>query len=137
MRSAITIHGLDDARAALAAAQALRVPLTLISGPGAGGYGGAAWFDAVIHAARAEFPNVEVTAILDCADSPGFVLGAFRAGIKAVRFTGRDDVARKLADIAASQGAVLITGEIVTIDLRSRRDAVAACKAFLAGHIDA
>lgn len=134
MRSAIIIHGLEDARAALAAARELRVPVAIISAPGGGGYGGAGWFAALVREAQAECPDVPVTAILDCADAPGFVLGAFRAGLKAVRFTGREDVAAKLADIAGAHGAILITGDVATIDLRGRRDAVAACKTWLGEH---
>jgi hypothetical protein len=137
MRTAITIHGLTDARAALAAAQALRVPVTLISGPGGGSYAGPGWFNAVVHEACAVFPDVSVTAILDCDDAPGHAVGAFRAGTKAVRFTGRADVAVKLRDIAASVGAELITEDVETLDLRGHRDPVAACTAWLAAHVAA
>jgi hypothetical protein len=137
MRSAIIIHGLDDARAAFGAAHALGAPVTIISGPGGGGYGGPAWFKAVVQEAQAEFPDVQVTAILDCGDAPGLVLGAFRAGLKTVRFTGQGETAAKLADIAKAHDAVLITEGVATIDLRTQRDAVAACKAWLFGHLHA
>jgi hypothetical protein len=137
MRTAIVIHGPADARAALAAAHALRVPVTLISGPGGGSYGGPGWFNAVVREACAAFPDVAVTAILDCDDAPGHALGAFRAGTRSVRFTGRADVAAKLRDIAASLGAELITEEVETLDLRAHRDPVAACTAWLNAHVDA
>jgi hypothetical protein len=134
MRSAITVHGLADARAALAAAQALRVPVTLISGPGGGSYGGPGWFNAMVREAGAAFPEVSVTAILDCGDAPGHVLGAFRAGTKVVRFTGPAEIAGKLREIAAACGAELVTGDVATLDLRGRRDPVAACTAWLGAH---
>ena len=137
MRTAIVIHGLADARAALAAGDALRLPVTLISGPGGGSYAGPAWFNEVVRAASAEFPQVAVTAILDCDDAPGHALGAFRAGVKAVRFTGREDVAEKLRDIAASLDAELITDEVETLDLRAHRDPVAACTSWLNAHVAA
>jgi hypothetical protein len=137
MRRAITIHGLADARTALMAAQALRVPVTLISGPGGGSYAGPAWFNAVVNEASAAFPGVRITAILDCDDAAGHALGAFRAGTKAVRFTGRDDVAAKLRDIAAAIGAELITEDIETLDLRGERDPVQACTAWLSAHVAA
>jgi hypothetical protein len=137
MRRAITIHGLADARAALTAAQALRVPVTLISGPGGGSYAGPAWFNAVVREARAAFPDVRVTAILDCDDAAGHALGAFRAGTRAVRFTGRDDVAAKLRDIAAEIGAELITEDVETLDLRGQRDPIQACTAWLSAHVAA
>jgi hypothetical protein len=137
MPSAIIIHGVDDARAALQAAAELRVPVTVISGPDGGSYAGPGWFNAVVAQAQGAFPDVTVTAILDCDDASGHVLGALRAGVRAVRFTGRADVAAKLADIAASQGAALITGDVDTLDLRPHRDPVAACKAWLADHVAA
>jgi fructose/tagatose bisphosphate aldolase len=137
MTSAIIIHGLDDARAALQAARELRQPVTVISAPGGGSYAGPGWFNAVIARARGEFPDVPVTAILDCDDAPGHVLGALRAGVKAVRFTGRADVAAKLAEIAAALDAAVITNDIETLDLRAHRDPVAACKAWLSGHVAA
>jgi hypothetical protein len=137
MRTAITIHGLADARAALAAARALRVPVTVISGPGGGSYAGPGWFNEVVGAARDAFPEVRVTAILDCDDAPGHALGAFRAGTKAVRFTGRADVAAKLRDIAEQLGAELITEDVETLDLRGHRDPVAACTAWLNAHVAA
>lgn len=137
MRAAITIHGLSDARTALTAAQALRVPVTLISGPGAGSYGGPAWFNAVVREARAAFPDVRVTAILDCGDAPAHALGAFRAGTRAVRFTGRVDIADKLRDVAAELGAELITDDVETLDLRGEHDPLAACMAWLSAHVAA
>lgn len=134
MRTAIVIHSLADARAALAAARTLRMPATLISGPGGGSYAGPAWFNEVVRAACRDYPEVRVTAILDCDDAPGHALGAFRAGTRAVRFTGRADVAEKLRDIAAQHGAELITDDVETLDLRGHRDAVAACTAWLSAH---
>jgi hypothetical protein len=137
MLSAIIIHGIDDARAALRAAHELGVPVTVISAPGAGSHAGPGWFNAVIAQARSAFPDVPLTAILDCDDAPGHVLGALRSGVKAVRFTGRADVAEKLTAIAAAEGAVLLTEDIETLDLRAQRDPAAACKAWLADHVAA
>jgi hypothetical protein len=137
MRRAITIHGLADARTALMAAHGLCVPVTLISGPGGGSYAGPAWFNAVVREASSAFPDVRVTAILDCDDAAGHALGAFRAGTKAVRFTGREDVAAKLRDIAAQIGAELIAEDVETLDLRRERDPVQACTAWLRAHVEA
>jgi hypothetical protein len=135
MTRAIAIHGLADARTVLAVARSLRVPVTLISGPGGGSYGGPSWFNAVVREASTAFPDVHVTAILDCADAPGHVLGAFRAGTKAVRFTGRADLAETLREAAQATGAELITEDIETLDLRGHRDAAAACTAWLNKHV--
>lgn len=129
---AIMVHSLDDARAALAAAGALGRAVTLVSGPGAAAYGGALWFRRVVELACAEYPGVEASAVLDCADAPGHVLGALRAGSRRIAFDGAPETARKLAEIARAQGAELVTEAFTTFDPRGQRDPVAACRAFLA-----
>jgi hypothetical protein len=104
-QSAVIIHGWADARTALAGA---RGRLTLVSAPGAGGYAGAAWFAALAAQGQAAFPRVAQRWVLDCADAPGHVLAALRAGVRAVVFTGAADARARLASIAASSGAELL-----------------------------
>jgi len=128
----IIIHSLADARAALAAAQALNVPVTLVSAEGAGGYAGASWFKALIDAAAAEFPAVALTAVLDCADEPGTALNALRHGIKRLRFTGAAAPRRRLKDIAHELGAEIEMGTAPeALDLLDQRDPEKAVRAYL------
>ena len=47
--------------------------------------------------------------MLDCGDDAGAAQGAIRAGIEAVIFTGRADVAERLGAIAAATGVRLLT----------------------------
>jgi len=54
-------------------------------------------------------PAARFAAILDCGDDAGAAQGAIRAGVAAVIFTGRADVAERLAAIAAASGARLLT----------------------------
>jgi len=128
---AIIIHSLEHARAALAAAAALEVPVTLASAPGASAYLGPAWFHEVVGLAIAEFPDVQADATIDCADRAGDVLAALRQGLPRVRFTGRKAVATKLAAIAEAQGAELVTGRFRALDLRGLTDPETACRAWL------
>ena len=133
---AIVIHGLAHAEAALAAAAELGVPVTLISAPSAAGYVGPAWFRAVVEQARAGQPQVDVTAVLDCGDMPGYALAALRDGAKVIRFSG--DTAAKIADIAAQYGAQVIAERPEALDLawveRSRRNPERACREWLETH---
>ena len=129
----IIIHSLDHARAVLAAAAALGVPVTITSASGAAAYVGPQWFIEVVELATAAHPDVQVTAILDCGDAPGHVLAALRQGIKRVRFTGRAAVAGKLAALAKRQGAELIRGRLKALDLQDSSDPAAACHRWLAG----
>lgn len=129
----IRIHSLTDADAACAVAADLGVPLLLVSAPGAAASAGAAWFREVAARAAARHPSVAMTAVLDCADRPGDALGALSAGIGAILFTGRPDVAERLADIAAQRNARLLTALPEALDLRGVRDPRRACRNWLNG----
>ncbi len=129
----IIVHSLAHARAALAAARALDVPVTLASARGAGGYGGPLWFKALIDAARADFPEVTATAVLDCGSEPGTTLAALREGFKRVRFTGSDKPLGALMEIARQSGAEIETGEPPeALDLLTERDPETAARRYLA-----
>ena len=129
---AVIIHSLDHARVALGAAAEAGVPVTLASAPGAAAYTGPAWFREVVRIARADFPQVEVSAVLDCGTRAGDVMAALRLGLERVRFTGKKAVAEKLTAMADAWGAELLTGRIEALDLRGERDPSAACRAWLA-----
>lgn len=128
---AVIVHSLADARAAVAAAARLRVPLIIESAAGAAAYAGPLWFLEVVRAARAEHPNVEVTAVLDCGESPGYALGALRAGCMAIRLRARPPVAAKIKAIARRYGAVLCRGRVRALDLLNERDPERACLDWL------
>lgn len=129
--SAIIIHDLDHARAALSAATECERQVTLLSAPGAAGYAGAPWFLKVVARAADEHPSARWQAMLDCADRPGHVLAALRQGAEAVRYTGSRATAAKLAAIAARYGARLETGRMTALDLRGVVDPLAACRSWL------
>ncbi|HTP83241.1 MAG TPA: hypothetical protein VMQ11_09860 [Alphaproteobacteria bacterium] len=109
----VVIHSLDDARAALATAAAGTAAI-LHSAPDAGVHGGVAWFERMVAAAHGEFPQVPLTAVLDCGDAAGAVLEAVRwlkePGREKImlRFTGDAETARRLADIAGQAGIELV-----------------------------
>jgi hypothetical protein len=103
------VHSLVHAIAALTAAAETGRPATLLSAPDAGIYAGPGWFKALVDAVRAAVPAAKFSTILDCGDDAGAVQGAIRAGIETVIFTGRADVAERLAGIAAARGARLLT----------------------------
>jgi hypothetical protein len=76
----------------------------IASAPGAGAYTGPGWFKALVAAAHEAVPAARCSALLDCGDSVGAALAATRAEVEGVIFTGRADVARRLADIARQHG---------------------------------
>jgi hypothetical protein len=105
----ITVHSLAHAVAALSAAAEAGRPVTLASAPDAGIYAGPGWFGALIAAAREAVPAAQSTALLDCGDDAGAAQAAIRAGIEGIIFTGRANVAERLADIAGQRGVRLLT----------------------------
>ena len=94
---AVIVHGLDDARLALSQA----LPVTLLSAPWAGVYGGVGWWRALLEAAEAP---AAVINILDCGDSPGRALSALRGGQRHLVLRAPPAV---LAGITARGGMVL------------------------------
>jgi len=98
------VHGLAHAIAALDAAAAANCQVVLASAPGAGIYGGPGWFREMVAAARETVPAARCTSILDCGGDAGAAQAAIRARVEAIVFTGRADVAERLADIARQSG---------------------------------
>jgi hypothetical protein len=105
----IIVHSLAQAIAALTAAVEAGRPVVLASPPGAGSYVGPGWFGAFVAAAREAVPDARFSILLDCGDDVGAALAAIRSEIQGVVFTGRADVARRLADIACQHGVRFVT----------------------------
>lgn len=103
-RPVIVVHALAHAVAALSAAAEAGRGITLISAPDAAIYAGPGWFREMIAAARVAAPAARCASVLDCGDDAGAAQAAIRAGVEAIVFTGRADVAERLADIAGRQG---------------------------------
>lgn len=123
-----TIHGLAHLRAALAAGAESARPIVALSAVGASGFAGAGWFQALIEQGRTEFPDVPLTAILDCADRAGDVPAALKRGITHVVFTGHPEAAVRLQDIAAQMGATLLLERPQAFDLLNARDSLRAAR---------
>lgn len=128
---AVIVHSLAHARAAIEAAARLRVPVVVESAKGAAGYAGPMWFLEVVRAARAGHPKVNVTAVMDCGDSPGYALAALRAGCRAIRIDAPRPVKAKIKAIARQYGAVLRGGKTRALDLLNERDPPVACLQWL------
>jgi hypothetical protein len=63
----------------------------------------------MIASAKARVPRASATTILDCDDDPGAAQATIGAGVEAVIFNGRPDIAARLADIASQSGVRLLT----------------------------
>jgi acyl-CoA reductase-like NAD-dependent aldehyde dehydrogenase len=105
----IIVHSFAHAVGALMADSRTCCPVTLASASETGCYAGPGWFRSLVEAAREAVPDARFSAVLDCGDEPGAALAAIRAQVECVVFTGRPDVARRLADIARQHGVRLET----------------------------
>jgi hypothetical protein len=103
---AVVVHGLRDARAALAPG----LPVTLLSARGAALYAGCGWWRALIEAAGAEFD------MLDCADAPGYAMAALRIGQRVIVLDAGPAFAAVSA-AAATLGAVVLVERPAALDL--------------------
>jgi acyl-CoA reductase-like NAD-dependent aldehyde dehydrogenase len=113
----IIIHSLPHAVASLTAAAEAGRPVVLSSAPDAGIYAGPGWFREVLRAAQEAVPAAQFSSLLDCGDDAGAAMAAVRAGVEAIVFTGRADVAARLADIAAQSGGRLVSQRPAAHDL--------------------
>lgn len=136
MSHRIIVRTPAEATAAVRAAAALGVTVTLVSAPGAGAYVGPDWFAALVRQAAFACPNATVTAAIDCADEAGTALAALRAGYRHIVFAGHADAEARLAEIAAQVGAVIERPGAPALDLLAVRDPEAACRTYLAGSGD-
>lgn len=130
---AIVIHEIADARAALAAAAALRAPVLLLSAPSGAAALGAGWWQALIRRMAAEYPDVQFTALLDCGARAELVQAALRQGLTDLCYRGPAATARRLADIAGQRGARLVRRRPQALDLMGISDRAAAARAWLSG----
>src|SRR5271169_844011 len=105
----IVIHTLGHAVGALRSAARISRPVILISAADAGSFVGPGWFGALVAAARQAVPDARFSTLLDCGDDVGAALAAIRSEIEGVVFTGRADVARRLADISRQHGVQFVT----------------------------
>jgi hypothetical protein len=119
---AFTVHSLEHLHAVLRVAADTGLHVVTLSGPGASAYAGPSWFAGLIAAAAAEFPNVALTAVLDCGDRAGDALVALGLGLTHLIFTGNPEAAARLSRIAAAQGAEILDRRPEALDLLDIKD---------------
>jgi fructose/tagatose bisphosphate aldolase len=125
----VIVYSIDQARAALAAAEGQ--PVILMSARGMAGFMGPLWFKALFEAAAASYADANAIAALDCADEAGTALAALRCGFKLVRFTGPEEARARLDSIAQQLGAKVERDVAAdTLDLLDCEDSLALCRSF-------
>ena len=110
---AVIVHGLADARAALAPG----LPVTLLSAPGAALYAGCLWWRSLVLMARDERPDVTMLDILDCADGSGQAMAALRVGLSRLVLWPSAPGWEAVAAIAAKRGGFVLAEAPPALDL--------------------
>jgi len=132
----IIVHGLEDAKTAIAVAAQLGCPVTLRSAPGAAAYLGPQVFLDMIAEARSGQKATNVRVIFDCGDDPGLALSALRHGLKTILIDAPRETFDKITDIAAQTDARVETAQpdgTKTLDLLDLDDAQDAITTWLSG----
>ena len=111
---AVVVHGMADARLALALGMGR--PVTLLSAEAAACFAGAGWWQAMMRAARQEFPATPLDHVLDCADAAGVALEALRAG-QSLIVLAECTAWRLVASRAAACGATVLARRPPALDL--------------------
>ncbi|MBT4689465.1 MAG: hypothetical protein HOK21_06705 [Rhodospirillaceae bacterium] len=103
----VIFHNLQQAECALAVAAGR--PLTLLTAPWAGSYGGPGFYLAIVEAARQRYPQTDVQAILDCGDAAAVAQMALALGWRNLVLRGKASVREKITQIAESYGAEVLS----------------------------
>jgi hypothetical protein len=130
---ALVVHSLAHAVAALTAAKAAGIEVTLISPARAGSVVGPGFFAELIRQAREAVPGVRAVALLDCQHAPGRAMAAVTGKTcDGVIYTGSHETLLKLADIGMEQGMTVLDHRPEAIDLIDHADPLAAATQWLA-----
>jgi hypothetical protein len=125
---AVIVHGVQDAKAALAPG----LPVTLLSAPGAAMFAGCLWWREIIVLACTSCEHSEVIDILDCADASGMAMGALRSGVRRLILWPDAPGWGAVAAIAEGQGGFVLPQAPAALDL-AQRNAARRLQAWLQG----
>lgn len=114
-------------------------PVRLVSATGISGLAGAGWW-AGLQQAWTQQAQGPFQALLDCADLPGLVLSALRAGCTDIAFTPGPatplGVTERLTSLAEAHGARLHAAPLGVTEVCWRRNRGATLRQYLTQHID-
>ena len=113
---AVIVHGVADARAALAGGR----PVTLLSARGAALYAGCLWWRELVAAARAACPATPAQDVLDCADAPGAAMAALSAEQRLLVLDAACPAFAAVLGAASTLGAVVLAQAPPALDLAER-----------------
>ncbi len=113
---AVCVHGLAQARAAVAAARAAQLGVVLVSAPGAAAFAGCGWWRALVEQAT-EGTGEAFADLLDCGDGAGLAMAALRVGQRGLVLAAESPGFDRVCAAAASIGAWVLPARPGCLDL--------------------
>jgi len=126
----VVFHDLNQATAALLAANQSTSPVSLCTARGAVRYAGPAYLLNVVRLAvdkTASDPRVVRDALIDCRGEPALAFASLRIGWRAVIFSGAKALQREVSAAADEFGATLVASAPRALDLLDQGDPMDAC----------
>jgi hypothetical protein len=132
-RAAFLARDLDEARAGVEAGVEAGAPVLILTPEDSAAALGILWSQELAAHLRREFPHADLIVAFDCGDRAALAHEALRAGAEAVCFTGPEEQAGGLAEVAASLGTSMLTARPPALDLSrlSPKRRAAAAKAWI------
>jgi hypothetical protein len=112
----VCVHGLAQARAAVAAAQAAGCGLMLVSAPGAAAFAGCGWWRALVELAT-QNSAVACDDLLDCGDGAGLAMAALRVGQRGLVLAAETPGFARVSATAERIGARVLAARPDCLDL--------------------
>ena len=127
------IHTLAQAEAALRAAHARSLHVTLRSAPGAANYAGLDFLKPLFETAARSNPEAKHNVIIDCGSDPALAHRAMVMGFQRITFSGPSAMAEKIAQIGKKCGARLVPTRTPAhvLDLLDSPHPENACETYL------
>jgi hypothetical protein len=138
VRPALIVDDLDQARGAATAAVELSLPILLLTPADSAAALGLHWSQELARHLRREYPQADLLVAFDCGDRAALAHEALRAGAEAISFSGPEDQAAALAEVAAALRRQFFAARPPALDLGqiSPKRRVAAAKAWLGNPSD-
>ena len=132
-RAAFLARDLDQARTAVTAGAEAGASILILTPEDSAAALGILWGRELAGHLRREFPGIDLMVAFDCGDRAALAHEALRAGAEAVCFTGPEDQARGLAEIAAALGRHVFAARPPALDMAAvpPKRRMAAAKAWL------
>ena len=127
------VHTLKQAEAALAAAEACNIHITLRTAPGAIRYMGLTFLKALFEEAKQTYPKVKHSIVLDCGFDAALAHRAMVMGFAQISFSGTKAMKIKLSKVGSQLGSKLVSPytQLNTIDLSDSKQPKQTCILYI------